>query len=82
MFKSRHFSQIKKSGYIPIWQTPVIVIKIFANEESLKGDRPIATPIPIEIKVFVSIKTRILIYLNLSSTTILNKLIVYQDKID
>ena len=58
------------------------MIKIFANEEFRKGDRPIATPIPIEIKVFVSIKTRILIYLNLSSTTILNKLIVCQDKID
>ena len=37
---------------------PVIVIKIFANEEFRKGDRPIATPIPIEIKVFVSIKQR------------------------
>jgi len=58
------------------------VFKIFANEESLKDDRPIATTIPIEIKVFVSIKTRILIYLNLSSTMILNKLIVCQNKID
>ena len=36
-------------------------MKIFANEELLKGDRPIAKPIPIEIRVFVSIKTRILI---------------------
>lgn len=35
----------------------MIVIKIFANEEFLKGDRPIATPIPIEIRVFVSMKT-------------------------
>ena len=35
----------------------MIVIKIFANEEFLKGDRPIITPIPIEIRVFVSIKT-------------------------
>ena len=58
------------------------MFKIFANEESLKDDRPIATPIPIEIKVFVSIKTRILIYLNLSSTMVLNKLIVCQNKID
>ena len=37
------------------------MIKNFANEEFLKGDRPIATPIPIEIRVFVSIKIRILI---------------------
>lgn len=35
------------------------MIKIFANEESLKGDRTIATPIPIEIKVFVSIRKKI-----------------------
>ena len=34
------------------------MIKIFANEEFLKGDRPIATPIPIEIRVFVSIKNK------------------------
>ena len=31
------------------------MIKHFANEEFLKGDRPIATTIPIEIRVFVSI---------------------------
>ena len=36
------------------------MIKIFANEEFLKGDRPIDIPIPIEMRVFVSIKTRIL----------------------
>ena len=34
------------------------MIKHFANEEFLKGDRPIATPIPIEIRVFVSIKNK------------------------
>lgn len=38
------------------------MIKKFTNEESLKGDRTIATPIPIEIKAFVyiKIKTKIL----------------------
>ena len=34
------------------------MIKIFANEESLKGDRPIITPIPIEIKVFLTTKIK------------------------
>ena len=42
-----------------------MIIKIFANEESLKGDRPIATPIPIEIRVFVSIKKRTKLMLSL-----------------
>ena len=40
------------------FQLPVIVIKIFANEEFRKGDRPIATPIPIEIRVFISISIK------------------------
>ena len=30
------------------------MIKIFANEEFRKDERPIDTPIPIEIRVFVS----------------------------
>ena len=34
------------------------MIKILANEEFRKGDRPIATPIPIEIRVFVSISIK------------------------
>ncbi len=33
-----------------------MAIRMFANEEFLKGDRPIATPILIEIGVFVMIK--------------------------
>lgn len=42
------------------------MIKIFANEEFRKGDRPIATPIPIEIRVFVSISINKDINLRLS----------------
>jgi len=31
----------------------VNVIKAFANQESLKGDKPIATPTPTETSIFI-----------------------------
>ena len=40
----------------------MIAIKIFANEESCKGDIAIAIPIPIEIRLFITISI-ILFYL-------------------
>ena len=50
----------------------MIAIKIFANEESCKGDIAIAIPIPIEIRLFITIS--IILFL------IVNIFIIYKNK--